>query len=84
MMFEVADSSRANDGALKFPPYAAAGIAEAWLVDLVIETIERYTEPRNGYYCQITIGHVGDTLASTVLSDLTIAVDAVLGLVDTP
>jgi len=84
LLIEVADSSLAYDRGMKFPRYAAAGIPEAWLVDLTAEIVERHTEPRDGLYRQITIARAGDTLASTVLPELTIAVSAVLGTADTP
>ena len=84
MVFEVADSSRAYDRGLKFPRYAVAGIAEAWLVDLTGNVIERHSDPRDSTYRQITIAHIGDTLISTVFPQLAIPVDAVLGMADTP
>jgi Uma2 family endonuclease len=82
MVFEVADSSRAYDRGLKFPRYAAAGIAEAWLVDLTGNVIERHTDPHDGAYREIAIARIGDTLTSTVVPQLTIPVDAVLGTSD--
>jgi len=84
LVIEVADSSLAYDRGSKFPRYAAAAIPEAWLVDLAAGIVERHTEPRDGLYRQITIARTGDTLASTVLTELTIPVDAVLGIGDTP
>ena len=84
LVIEVADSSLAYDRGTKFPRYAAAGIAEAWLIDLAAGIVERHSEPRGGLYRQITIARAGDTLASTVLTELTIPVDAVLGTGDTP
>lgn len=84
VVFEVADSSRAYDRGLKFPRYAAAGIAEAWLVDLTGNVIERHSDPSDGAYQQIVTARAGETLASTVLPELTIAVSAVLGIDDTP
>lgn len=83
LVIEVADSSVAYDRGMKFPRYAAAGIAEAWLIDLLAGIVERHSEPRDGIYRQITLARTGDTLTSTVLAELTIAVDAVLGLSDT-
>jgi Uma2 family endonuclease len=84
LLIEVADSSLAYDRGTKFPRYAAAGIPEAWLVDLTARIVERHSEPRDGLYRQITIARAGDTLASTVLPELTISVDVVLGMTDTP
>ncbi len=84
LVIEVADSSLAYDRGMKFPRYAAAGIAEAWLIDLAAGIVERHTEPRDGLYRQITLARAGDTLASTILTELTIPVDMLLGIGDTP
>lgn len=84
LVIEVADSSLAYDRGTKFPRYAAASIPEAWLIDLSAGIVERHSEPRDGLYRQITLARTGDTLASTILPDLTIPVDAVLGIGDTP
>jgi Uma2 family endonuclease len=83
MVFAVADSSRAYDRGLKFPRYAAAGIAEAWLVDLTGNVIERHSDPCDGAYRQIVTARASNTLASTIFPDLTIPVDAVLGIGET-
>jgi Uma2 family endonuclease len=83
LVIEVADSPLAYDRGTKFPRYAAAGIVEAWLVDLTAGIIERHSEPRDGLYRQITIARAGDTLASTILTEMVIPVDAVLGMTDT-
>jgi Uma2 family endonuclease len=79
LVTEVADSSREYDRKTKLPRYATAGIPEAWLVDLDSDTIERYTEPREGHYRVAVFAMRGDLLESTTLPALTIAVDAVLG-----
>ena len=79
LVIEVADTSRRYDRNVKLPLYAAAGIPEAWLVDLVARTIERHTEPRAGRYRQITIARRGESLASTVLPAIILPVDAVVG-----
>ncbi len=79
LVIEVADTSRRYDRNVKLPLYAAAGIPEAWLVDLVARTIERHTEPHNGRYRQTTIARRGESLASTVLPAIILPVDAVVG-----
>jgi Uma2 family endonuclease len=79
LVIEVSDTSLPYDREVKLPLYAAAMIPEAWLVDLVNETIERHTEPRNGMYRQITMAARGESLASTVLPEMVLAVDDVLG-----
>lgn len=78
LLIEVADSSLRLDRRKKLPVYAAAGIAESWLVDLVSETIERHTEPKDGHYQQVATARRGESLASTVLPEITLAVDTVL------
>ena len=79
VVIEVADSSLAYDRDVKFPRYAAAGIPEAWLVDLNANVIERYSDPRDGRYRQIFVAGIGDVLSSTTLPDLAIPVAAVVG-----
>ena len=79
LVIEVADSSRTHDRTVKFPRYATAGIAEAWLVDLADDRLERHTEPREGGYRQIVWARRGEALDSTVLPGLVLDVDAVLG-----
>ncbi len=50
LVIEVADSSLATDRARKVPMCGRAGVAEAWLVDLVAETVEVYRHAsRDGY-----------------------------------
>jgi Uma2 family endonuclease len=45
LLIEVADGSLAKDRGAKLPLYAREGIAEAWLVDLDGEALERHTNP---------------------------------------
>lgn len=78
LVIEVADTSREYDRGTKLPLYAAAGIAEAWLVDLVAGTIERHTEPRDGRYRLIVLAGRGESVASTVLPAITLPVDAII------
>lgn len=80
VVIEVADTSRGYDRDTKLPLYAAAGIAEAWLVDLAANRIERHTEPSaDGYQAIIRAGR-GAVVASVVVPALTVPVDAVLNL----
>ena len=78
LLVEVADSSGAYDRHTKLPLYAAAGVREAWLVDLEHDRIEASTEPAPGGY-RVTRRHVpGDSLAPVALPDLTLAVDRIV------
>jgi Uma2 family endonuclease len=79
LVIEVADSSRNYDRTTKMPRYAAAGIPEALLVDLVEDRIIRYADPRSDGYRQITLAGRGEQLSSAILPDLTLDVDTILG-----
>ena len=79
LVIEVADSSRDYDRGVKLPLYAAAGIEETWLVDLVAEIIERHTDPYDGVYRHVASARRGESLASTVLPAMILSVDLVLG-----
>ena len=79
LVIEVADSSRRYDRETKLRRYAEAGIPEAWLADLNGKLLERHSEPRDGLYRQISVGRMGDTLASTVITVLAIPVNLALG-----
>jgi Uma2 family endonuclease len=79
LVIEVGDSSRNYDRNTKLPRYAAAGLPEAWIFDLVDERIERHTEPRDGVYQQVAIAGRGERIASTMLPNLNFDVDALLG-----
>jgi Uma2 family endonuclease len=79
LVIEVADSSRNYDRTTKMPRYAAAGIPEAFLVDLVEDRIIRYADPRSDGYRQITLAGRGEQLSSAILPGLNLDVDTILG-----
>ncbi len=79
LVVEVADSSRNYDRTTKMPRYAAAGIPEALLVDLVEDRIIRYSDPRGDGYRQITLAGRGEQLPSAILPGLILDVDTILG-----
>ncbi|MDQ2783794.1 MAG: Uma2 family endonuclease [Chloroflexota bacterium] len=78
LVIEVSDSTLAHDRGTKLPLYAAAGIAEAWIVDLAAATVERHTDPRDGLYRLVASARPGESLASTVLPALAIPVADIL------
>lgn len=78
LVVEVSDTTLPYDRDVKFPLYTAAGIPEAWLVDLVAGRIERHTEPGTTGYRAIIRAERGDTVNSTAIPALAIAVDTVL------
>ena len=78
-VIEVADTSLERDRDVKIPRYAAAGIPEAWLVDLAADDITVYRGPGpDGYRNVITVTR-GDTLRPLLLTDVTIGAADILG-----
>jgi Uma2 family endonuclease len=76
---EVSYPSTEYDRGVKLPLYARAGITEAWLVDLIEETIEVYTRLVNGEYRRTERVKRGEPLASLAVPGLELAVNDVLG-----
>ncbi|MCE2424069.1 MAG: Uma2 family endonuclease [Pseudomonadales bacterium] len=65
---EVADSSLAYDRQQKMPRYAAAGVPEAWLVDVRARSITVYTGPgTGGYETSRTLAWTEELVATAVL-----------------
>jgi Uma2 family endonuclease len=50
LLVEVSDSTLTKDRLLKLPLYAAHGVPELWIVNLVDKQIEVYTEPHGNEY----------------------------------
>lgn len=78
-VIEVADSPLSFDRGTKLPVYAAAGIPEAWLVDIPGGAVERHTDPAEGRYRLIVRAERGRVLESTVLPQVKLPVVDVLG-----
>jgi Uma2 family endonuclease len=79
LIVEVAETSLTYDRQVKLPLYSAAGIAEAWLVDLSGASVERHTIPGEQGYSQVAPAGRGEVLLSTVLPAVAVEVDRVLG-----
>ena len=54
LLVEVGDSTLTRDRRLKVPRYAAAGVAEVWLVDLEGRRLETHRDPAPGGYGTVT------------------------------
>lgn len=78
LVIEVADISLAHDRRVKLPRYAAAGIPEAWLVNLPRRSIEVHREPQGNRFQQVTVYRKGERIPVLMLPEVTIAVDDVL------
>ncbi|HMA36152.1 MAG TPA: Uma2 family endonuclease [Chloroflexia bacterium] len=62
LLVEVADSTLKLDRGGKLPLYAAAGIPEYWVVNLVDGVVEVYTDPQAGKYLTARTARRDETL----------------------
>ncbi|CAN5867436.1 Uma2 family endonuclease [soil metagenome] len=53
LVIEVSDSTLLYDRTVKLPRYAAAGVAEVWIVDLNAERVLVHRDPLDGVYGQV-------------------------------
>ena len=80
LVIEVADSSLLYDQVEKAPRYAAAGIPEAWLVDVSGETVTVCTEPGPDGYAEERVLRRGEEISSAVVASLCLPVDEIFGV----
>lgn len=78
VLVEIADTSATRDRSVKVPLYAEAGIVEFWIVDLVEDVIEMYSDPMGRTYRQVRKFGRGESLTVPVLLDVSLTVDEVL------
>ena len=78
LVVEVSDSTLKYDRDTKLPLYAAAGIPEAWIVNLPNNIIEIHQQPSMGIYQLTKIYKPGERVQSAVLPDLSFEVDSIL------
>lgn len=79
LAIEVADTTVRYDRDVKFPRYAANGIPESWLIDLENNRVEVHSEPTENGYSLIKVLHRGQTAESSVLPEIKISVEDILG-----
>lgn len=79
LIVEVAQSSLDYDRLTKLPRYAAAGILEVWIVNLVDRQIEVYRDPGADGYATRTVHTHGDTVTPAAIPDVAIRVEEVIG-----
>lgn len=79
LVIEVADTTLRYDRDIKFSGYAASGIKEAWLVDLKNDRVEIHSEPTENGYGLVKILHRGQYAESTVLPEIKISAEDILG-----
>lgn len=78
LIVEVAKSSLIKDKGPKARLYAQSGVEEYWVVNLVEDLLEVYTEPRDGLFRQITLHRRGDIVRLRHFPDVEIGVSEVL------
>jgi len=78
LVVEVAETSLAFDRDVKRPLYAAAGLEEMWLVNLLDGCVEVASGPEAGGYRRIDTFAAGAAVAPNAFPDLSIQVDEIL------
>lgn len=78
LLVEVSDSTLEYDRDIKKAIYAEAEIAEFWLVNLKENTIECYSQPKNGNFRLAQIFEKGETVKSKSIENLTLEVEEIL------
>ncbi|MCS7013556.1 MAG: Uma2 family endonuclease [Chloroherpetonaceae bacterium] len=79
LVVEVSDTTIKLDRKVKVPLYAAFGIVEVWLVDLVANRIEAYREPKDGTYHQVLMFDETERLSPLKFPDVSFSVAEILG-----
>lgn len=74
-LVEVSDSTLRYDRDLKIPLYAAADIAEVWLVDVAARTVTVYREPEGNRYKREIVYRSGDTIPLSAFPGESISAD---------
>jgi len=80
LVIEIADSSLLYDQVEKTPRYAAAGLPEAWLVDVPGETVSVYAGPGPDGYTEERLLRRGEAIVSIAIAGLRIPVDEIFGV----
>ncbi len=80
LLIEVSDSTIEYDRKIKKTLYAKAGITEFWIINLQDDTLEFYSQPKNGNYRLARILESGETLKLNSIENLTLTINEILGL----
>lgn len=79
LLIEVADTSVEFDRTVKFERYAATGVPESWLIDLLNDRVEVHFAPQGSAYSRANIYQRGENAVSQTISVISIPVDDILG-----
>lgn len=80
LLIKVSDSTVEYDRKYKKTLYAEAGIIEFWIVNLPDETVECFSQLKNGNYRLARILEKGETVESSAVENLKMSVEEILGL----
>lgn len=80
LLIEVSHSTIEYDRDFKKILYAEAGIVEFWIVNLSDDTVECYSQLKNGNYRLAQILEKGETVESKTIENLKLSVEEILGL----
>ncbi|MBA2494817.1 MAG: Uma2 family endonuclease [Acidobacteria bacterium] len=80
LLIEVSNSTIEYDREIKRMLYAKAEIVEFWLVNLQDNTVEVYSQPKNGNYRLARILESGEAIEATAVENLKLQIDEILGL----
>ena len=78
LIIEVSDTTLAYHRGTKVNLYAEASIPETWIMNLVEDCIEAFTQPGPDGYAQHAIYRRGDTISPSTLPDVEFAVEDLL------
>ncbi len=79
LLIEISDTTLRYDRDVKVPLYAAAGIAEVWIVDLQSDRLRVFHGPEAGEYRHIEVFARGATVSPQSFPELQLSVDEILG-----
>jgi len=74
LVVEVADQSLRHDRGHKIPIYAAAGIPEAWILNLRKKLLEIYRQPEDGSYRVRMVLRAGDFISPVTCPEVSLPV----------
>lgn len=78
LLIEVSDTTLEYDRAVKGPIYAAAGIADYWIVNLAGRQVLVLREPRDGQYTSVQALVSGDAARPLAFGEIALEVAAIL------
>jgi Uma2 family endonuclease len=77
LVIEVADSSLARDRGLKAGLYAAAGLADYWIVNIPERSIEVRRDPQGGSYASVVVLKAGDEARPLAFPEIALPVSRI-------